>query len=168
MARKKEARKVIKAEPVAGPAADGVDDLEILNPERPVTIAGRDLVLREYGFIEGLRLAELYAPFVDDLYEQLAAGGVVPTLDEIVDLIGRHHTDIVKLVAISADVEEAWVMGLSDRDGMNLLYVWWVVNSHFFMRRVLDRLAAQRALARAVAGATSTPSSSSTDTGPAT
>lgn len=165
MARKKQP--VIKASPAASAAVAPASDLEVLHPERSATIAGRSVTVREYGFIEGLRLQTLFAPFADDLYAGLKSGGGAQ-LDEIIESVGRHADLIAELIAISADVEVEWVRGLDDADGSNLMFLWWTVNAPFFMRRVLGRLTTERVLAKARAGATSMPSSSSTDIAPQT
>ncbi|PKM31731.1 MAG: hypothetical protein CVV07_01050 [Gammaproteobacteria bacterium HGW-Gammaproteobacteria-11] len=155
---KRKPPKVITADPVAvAPAADGADDLAILHPDLSVKIAGRAIVMREYGFIEGLKLNPLYKPFVDDLHDQVVSGGV-PPLNEIVGIMANHTDSIEQLIAAAADVELDWVRGLNDKDGSELLYLWWTVNAPFFMRRVFDRIRADRAVAAARAGATSTPS----------
>jgi len=150
----------------AASAADaGAQDLAVLNPDAPAKIAGRQLVMREYGFIEGMRLQNLYAPFVNDLYQVMRDSPDVP-LHEVVELLGRHVDAVEELMAVAADVELDWVRGLADVDGMNLLYLWWNVNCPFFMRRVFDRRSAEVAVEKARAGAMSTPSSSSTGTAP--
>lgn len=163
MAKKKQ-DKIIKAEPAATPvAAGGADDLEILHPERSASIAGRAVTMREYAFIEGLKLHPLYQPFVDELHAVVVDSGV-PPLSQITGLLARHHESIKQLIAAAADVEVEWLNGLSDRDGSNLMYLWWAVNAPFFMRRVFDRIAADRAVAHHHAGEKSMPSLSSTDT----
>ena len=77
------ARKVVKPEK---PAEPGADDLQVLHPERSPIIAGRQVTVREYGFIEGLGLRPLAQPFLDELHER---GGDhrVPVLPEV----GRRH-----------------------------------------------------------------------------
>ena len=70
MARKKQADIVA---PASAPAEVGADDLEVLHPDRTATIAGRAVTMREYGFIEGLKLAPLYKGIVDDI-EQIMKG----------------------------------------------------------------------------------------------
>lgn len=160
MAKKRETSRVIKATPTQQSApADGADDLEILHPERSTTIAGRAITMREYGFVEGLKLAPLYGAFVDALQVKVLADGV-PPLHEILDLVAAHHETIVELVAIACDSPPDWVRGLNDQDGMNLLYLWWAVDAPFFMRRVFDRIAAAKVVEAVRAGAMSTQSSS--------
>lgn len=164
MARKKQA--VIKADSAAVAATgSGEDDLQILHPERLATIAGRQVVVREYGFVEGLRLQGQFLPFADDLYACMKDTRSAE-LNEIIELIGRHADLVTELIAISADVEVDWVRRLNDTDGSNLLFLWWAVNAPFFVRRVFGRLSADLALAAQRVGATSMPSSSSMDTAP--
>ncbi|MDF5999802.1 hypothetical protein P4050_15915 [Pseudomonas aeruginosa] len=70
-------RKVEREQP-PGPAAQGADDLQILHPEREIEVAGRKLTVREYGFVEGLRLRPMIQPLLDDLYA-ISQGAVLPT-----------------------------------------------------------------------------------------
>lgn len=37
-------------------SATGAEDLSVINPDRTIIIAGRDVVMREYGFFESLEL----------------------------------------------------------------------------------------------------------------
>lgn len=142
MARKRESKQ--------RPGAAGDDDLEVLHPERRATIAGREVTVREYGFVEGLRLQPLVEPIVADL--QTLLGGGVPTLEAVLAVLGRHADRVVALLAVAADVDEEWVAGLSQDDGHLLLMLWWGANGPFYLRA-----AAMRRLAAARAGATSTP-----------
>jgi hypothetical protein len=164
------ARKGSKPRREAGvpqPADAGADDLEILHPEREATIAGRRLVVREYGFIEGLRLRPLMQSLLDDLHQLLEQGGDAFTLEAIESVLGTHTDEVIELMAIAADVEPNWVATLNDQDGMHLLHLWWTVNGPFFVRRSIARLQAERvAAASRTAGATSTPPSSPADTEP--
>jgi hypothetical protein len=149
--------KAKKKAPVAATAAPGADDLAILNPNRDVKIAGRVITVREYGFIEGLALEPLIKPFVEDLYELMKDGRVVH-LPEITVLLADHGDLIVDLMAKSCDVEAEWIRELNDSDGRDLMFMWWAVCNAFFTKRVIDRLRAQKAAERLLAGETSTPS----------
>ena len=154
------ARKVVKPEK---PAEPGADDLQVLHPERSPIIAGRQVTVREYGFIEGLGLRPLAQPFLDDLHAQIGAGGV-PELEQILVILGKHHLAIQELVATAADVEPQWVAELDQDSGYRLLMTWWTVNGPFYMRSVLTRVVAEKAAAAVRAGRTSTPPSSPLDT----
>lgn len=133
-------------------ASPEADDLEVLHPERVATIAGREVTVREYGFVEGLRLQSLVGPIVADLEGLLGAG--LPSLEAVLELLGRHAEAVARLMAVAADVDEEWVNGLSQDDGYLLMMLWWGANGPFYLRRA----AMQRMAAAARAGATSMPS----------
>lgn len=155
------ARKAKGAKAAADPGGQaGADDLEIIHPERPAEIAGRKVVVREYGFIEGLKLRGTIQPLLNDLVQSFDQQRF--KLDEIEAVLGEHADLVVELVATAADVEPDWVRALDDRDGTYLLHLWWTVNGPFFVRRAISQVQAAR-VAAAVgnnAGATSTPPSS--------
>lgn len=131
----------------------GADDLEVLHPERLLTIAGREITVREYGFVEGLRLLRIAEPIIAGL--QGGMGSSVPAFESIMGVIAEHAGVAVQLMAAAADVEVEWIESLSQDDGQLLLMVWWSVNGPFYLRT-----AATRAVVAARAGATSTPPSS--------
>lgn len=149
-------------------AAEGADDLPVMHPNLVATLNGRQVTVREYGFVEGLQLQPLLQPFLDGLYE-LAKAGAVPPLDQIVVLVGRHIDVVLEAIAQSANIELAELQGLKDqREGRSLLMKWWTANGPFFYRCVLDRILAEREVARLRAGATSTPPSSAPATATST
>lgn len=131
----------IKAIPAPEP---GAEDLTVLHPDQTLMIAGRELTVREYRFIEGLRLQPLFEPFLNALYASLNDTDRVPELHQLVQIMGQHQEQIMELVAISAQVEPDWIEQLNDEDGMQLLYTWWAVNAGFFMRRIGSRLLLSR------------------------
>ncbi len=49
------------------PETAAADDLAILHPDRTLVLGGRTIVLREYGFFEGLDVADRAAGFIADL-----------------------------------------------------------------------------------------------------
>lgn len=128
----------------------GADDLEVLHPERLLTIAGREITVREYGFVEGLRLLPLAEPIIASLQGDMARG--VPTFDSVMGTIAEHADVAVQLMAIAAGVDVEWIESLGQNDGQALMMIWWSVNGPFYMRT-----AATRAAVAARAGATSTP-----------
>lgn len=135
-------------------------DLDVLHPERALTVGGRAVTVREYSFIEGLRIQQRVRPIVAGL-EAAAEGGDV-SMDVLDELVARHTDDVLALVAQACDQPVEWVRGLSDEDGQALLLAWWGVCSRFFIRRLVMRRAWQAA--QQPAGATSTPASSTTAT----
>jgi hypothetical protein len=152
------ARKVDPDQPLkkaAAKPAPGDDDLEILHPEREPTIAGRQLVVREYGFVEGLKLRPLYAPMVETLKPVLAEGEL-NALEDVLDLLAEHADRLPELMAKACDQPTEWVAGLGHEDGHHLLLVWWGVNGPFFVRSAVGQLLNERLRAARCAGVTST------------
>ena len=135
------------------PAA--IDELDVLHPERSMIIAGRAVTVREYGFIEGLRLRPVYKAFADELYAVFVDHA--PEFEAVLDIVARHVDAITELCAVAADVEPDWVRSLSSDDGELLLMLWWGANAGFFIHRLGTRLAVARATAQRSAGANSTP-----------
>lgn len=141
----------------------GHDDLEVLHPERRLIIAGRQITVREYGFVEGLRLQPLAEPLIEDLRAHLEEGRSW-NVEAVHSLLGRHADAVLRLMAVAADVESEWIDSLDQDAGAALMFLWWTVNGPFYMRCAIVRARAAQALAAQRAGATSTPPSS----GPAT
>lgn len=145
-------------------AAEGADDLNVLHPNLEATLNGRQVVVREYGFIQGLKLQAELQPFLDGLYA-LTVAGTMPAMHEIIALIGTHTDLITRAMAISIDVDPQELLTLSDQqEGNTLLMKWWIVNGPFAWRCVRDRIMGERALANRLAGQTFTPASSGADT----
>lgn len=170
MARKVNPGAPAPAAQAAAPSQDGADDLAILHPEREATIAGERIVMREYGFVEGLRLQPLVQPILDGLADTALRDGHLD-VGSAARIFAMHDDAIVTLIARACDRDEDWVRNLNDADGQALLFLWWEANLGFFVRRVGQVLTA-RAIdavrkASESAGATSTPPSSPTGTTPA-
>lgn len=149
------ARKIPKPEP-AGAAAPQEDaaaarnarQRNVLHPERSRKIAGRLVEMREYGYIEGMRVQAAAALFLDELFALFPREGLPPTDDAINDLLARHITVVHWMMAQAMtpwddDLEafgEAvkentrWVGRLDHEQGEALKNVWWTVNAGFFFR----------------------------------
>lgn len=158
--------------PAAPQGAAGANDLEILQPDRVVTIAGQVITVHEYRFFEGLRIRALSAGFFNDLYALFKVGGAAPSFDDVTDLLVDHEDAVVAMVAQASDCDPEWIRGLDDQDGDALMVAWWLTNAGFFIRRVMRR-AAEAHLAKRPnpsAGPASSTSSSPPDTsaGPTT
>lgn len=154
MARKIERKKTSRPE-------EGRDDLGILHPELTLTVAGREITVREYGLVEGLRLRATLKPFTADLQAIFDRGEAL--VEDVMDVIATHFPLLRSAIAQSANVELDWIDGLGDADGDLLLNAWWGVCGPFFFRQVLRRKV-ERMRHQALAGQTSTPSLSMPDT----
>ena len=151
------------------PAPDaGAEDLDILHPERSFQLAGRAITMREYGFVEGLRLMPLLEPIIHDLRRIMEGEQPLPGIEQVPAVLGDHAEALVELMAIAADLEPDWIAALKADDGHELLWWWWLVNGPFCVRSASKRAQLAREVAAQTkalrAGATSTPPSSPTAT----
>lgn len=149
--------------------APGADDLAIIHPDVTETIAGRRVTLREYGFVEGLRVRAAMRPFTADLGTVFADGGEA-LVEDVLDLLGAHadlvQCAIAQSIAVpgepASEDDLAWVQSLGDADGDLLVNLWWGVCGLFFVRQIMRRTA-ERARRATFVGATSTAPSPAPD-----
>lgn len=144
----------------AADATSADDDLDILHPQRTITVGGREVCVREYGMVEGLRLRPLHAPLVVALTEA-SASGTAGDYESVLDVLAEHADALVALIAAAADVDADFVRGLRGADADLLVLTWWSVNRDFFSLAVVRRLAARRVAAPD--GPTSTSASLDSD-----
>lgn len=143
---------------------ESADDLSILHPDRTLEIANKILTVREYSFVQGLRLRPMIAPLLDSLVGTLSKDA---GLEDILDVLAKNHETVLFLMAESIDEPVEWFETLSEEDGNLLLITWWTVNAPFLMRSVINRRMAKLASKKArLAGETSTQSSSLAGTTP--
>lgn len=151
--------------------ADG-SDLAILYPDVTLEIAGRTLTVREYRFIDGLRVRAKGKPLADDLQGMIDGGAVADaTVEDYLDMLARHDVLVRQLIVDSIEgVDADWIEALDEDDGRMLMVTWWGVCGRFFVRNAI-RKAAERALAavaRQQVGSTSSPRSQPVAMAPAT
>lgn len=128
MARKVETK---AAAPTAEPSS-AVDDLAVLKPEVTLTVAGRKVTVREYGFWEGLEVAHRGAAFIADMLAMCADGTL--RYAAVRRLFGVHQEIVQEIAAQAADVEREWVAGLKGAEAERFLSTWFTVNASFFVR----------------------------------
>lgn len=129
--------------PKKAPEQRGEDDLAVLFPDRQATIAGVAVTMREYRWVEGMRLQMLLAPIVERLAD-LAEQGSLADAAAHESLFADASDVLPLLISTACDQPLEWVESLSDRDGRNLRLLWWAVNLPFFVPRVSDRLLARQ------------------------
>lgn len=159
-----------KIDQATKPAKDATgDELEILVPERDIEIAGVAITVREYSFIEGLKLRSKMQPLIDALYKSITATAM-PELEDIIIILSEQNELVVELVAQSANVAVSWIEELGQEDGYRLMLTWWAVNGPFFVSTAVQRVHAAMAVkarqlqSKAQAGHKSGHSSSLTGT----
>ncbi len=161
------AQKVARKKSATKKAAD---DMSVLQPDRRITVAGRDLVMREYGFFDSLELLPLLEPILQDLEEQVKDGAPWPGFDSVPSFLGNHAKVLVHLIAQAASVDLEWMRGLTADQGYELVWWWWIVNGPFCKRCATKRLVTAHVMAeqarRQAAGQTPSATSSPPATAP--
>ncbi|EPE7212183.1 DUF6631 family protein [Pseudomonas aeruginosa] len=147
------------AKPKAKTAApDG--SLEVLFPDRQLTVGGVEVTVRELSFSEQLRHNHLLAPLGDSLAAIPPQKMDSPeSINVIFDALALHADALRELIAISCGQSMDWVDTLPPAEGEALVLTWWEVNSGFFVRRLWRPRLLEMALAAQRSGAESSPTS---------
>jgi hypothetical protein len=121
------------------------NDLEILLPDITLQLQGKPVTVREYSFVQGLRVDAMAKPFFDDLSRIFLEGDPLKDSDRAELILDELQALMTQLLALSTGESAEWVEGLGDLDGQTLLMTWWTVNRDFFVRRLAKQQAARRA-----------------------
>lgn len=154
------AQKIAHTPPATEPPA--AEALAQLHPDRSLTLGGRAVTIREYGFFEGLDVADRAAAFIDDLIVASEAGTL--RYVQVRRLFGRHRAVIAVIAAQAADIEVDWLLALPEDELELYMATWFAVNAAFFVREVLVQLREVHVLA---ASTSAGPTSSSVSPPPA-
>lgn len=119
------------------PAAADDASLEVLLPDRQVTIGGRALVVRELRFEEQLRHNHLLVPIATAL-SALSRSTLegAESINAVYDVLAANVDGLRELMALSCGHPQEWIAQLPPAEGEALLLTWWTVNSGFFVRRL--------------------------------
>jgi len=144
-------------------------DLQVLYPDREVTIAGEALTVREFRYREGLEVAVLARPFLFSLRALFMAPDDEFTDEAFLALVEENPDVWLALVAKACGRDIEWVANLPNAEAMKLQNIFWEVNGPFFMRRLVWGAAfVAGARARRSRSRKSSPSSSGPDSEPIT
>lgn len=121
------------------------DELEILAPDRQITLRGEALTVREFYFFEGIELTRIAAPILAEMSALFRSDREVE-LSDLEDLLIRHTEPMLILMARSIGKPVEWLKSpeVGDAEGHLLLSTFWTVNSHFFVHRLMMSLAARQ------------------------
>ena len=137
--------------------------LGVLHPEGAIELRGRTVEVREYGYIEGLKVQATCQAFLDGLYALVARTEAPPSADLMRRLLKNHAITLQWLMAqaitpVNDDLQAfadavrdnaRWIETLNDIEGDALTTLWWGVNQGFFTRRLRELTVAARAAAAA-------------------
>ncbi|TAA45642.1 DUF6631 family protein [Pseudoxanthomonas winnipegensis] len=153
------ARKVER--PAPSPAVGAGDSLVELHPNITITVAGRAVTVREYGFFEGLEVAARCPGFIASLGGMCAAGTLAYA--RVRRLFGLHRTEVINAAAVSTGQDPEWIERLDGADAELLMSTWFGVTGSFFVHEAVQELVElqPRPLASTtpISGTASSPSS---------
>lgn len=125
------------------------EQVEVLAPDLSITIAGREITMREPSWLEAIELEARLAPVIEDLRKMTdgADADADVFLQATLQITLTHTELLLDVIARLAGVTREWMETLSDTEGQTLMLLFWKVNAHFFGRRLglARRLAAKSA-----------------------
>lgn len=127
-------------------------EIDILYPDRVLTLAGEQITVRELAFAQTLRLEAAMAPLIQAFVELPTEEAGESAAGQFAELFGAHAHAWIGFMALACGKPREWVEQLSDADGTTLSMTVWGVNSAFFTRRVLTQMVTRHAATTAVSG----------------
>ena len=122
----------------------GGSEIDILYPDRVLTVGGEIVTVRELAFAQTLRLEAAMGPLIRAFIE--LPEGDEPITARFEALFGEHAQAWMGFMATACDKPRDWVEQLSDADGRVLSMTVWSVNAAFFTQRVLSGMITRQSL----------------------
>lgn len=114
------------------------DELNILIPDRTLTICGVQVTVHEYTLAEQLQHRQQLKAISEGFMGAMnAKPDAEVSIDELYDVLGANWDAVLQAVAVSCGRSVEWVAGLTGDDSESLLLIWWGVNAAFFTRNAI-------------------------------
>ena len=136
--------------PLPSPAGDGTldpaEDLEVLFPDREVTVRDPDsgepvtLTVRELRYLDSLEIFVVARPFLARLADATGGGSDV-SLAAVQGALAEHAETWLAILSRATGRDAPWLARLSVRDGDALALALWTANADFFCRALLGEVA---------------------------
>lgn len=139
-------------------------DLEVLFPDREVTLAGKTFTMKELRFAQQLQYHHLLQPIIKGFDQVDLDASIEDSANNVLDILSLEYESVIQLMAICSGQSVSWIKSLPSAEGEELLLFWWAVNSRFFIRRQLRKAQLKVQLANQTIGETSSPPLSKQDT----
>ncbi|MBI0114207.1 MULTISPECIES: DUF6631 family protein [unclassified Gilliamella] len=124
------------------------NDLEVLMPNREITLAGEIITVREYSFKDALTIGREIDQFAALIVNEMNGSNKI-TIEQADMLIMNNLELVYSLISTSIQKPISFIEALSYENGLQLLDWWWVVNSGFFMNAVTRKIIRQNAAKQA-------------------
>lgn len=121
------------------------NDLEVLIPNREITLAGEIITVREYSFKDALTIGNDIDQFVALIVNEMNGTNKI-TIEQADTIIFNNLELVYSLISTSIQKPISFIEALSYENGLQLLDWWWVVNSGFFMNAVTRKIIRQNAV----------------------
>jgi Family of unknown function (DUF6631) len=112
------------------------DQLNIMFPDRDIQLSGEPFTVREFSYIESIKLASKSVGLINSLAGILSDQSTVK-LSDVETAIADNIEDWIFLLAASIGEEPDFVAQLDDKAGTVLSMAFWEVNGPFLLRRVM-------------------------------
>lgn len=134
------------------------DDLEVLHPERMLTLGGETIEVREFSFLQEMDALPIAQPIIRDLAKAFG-GEESPGFSDVEQIFYRNREGFVRLLELATCKSTEWMEKLAGGEAQMLAMTFWSVNRRFFISRVVARtIEASPDLAKALSiSETSTP-----------
>jgi hypothetical protein len=116
------------------------EEAEILFPDADIVIGGETITVREFGFIEAMKVEPIAWPIIEALAD-IGTDWESVDFRQVMMVFADNAEAFVQLIAASTGKSPEWVAELNDRDGNAIANTFWRVNQGFFVRRLLVLLA---------------------------
>ena len=114
-------------------AAQAAEDLKVIFPDSTIMIAGENIVVSEYSFIKWLELKVHCGDVIESLAELLTEHDEIQP-DSLLEFFEIQFQEIEFLIRESINRDFEFLETLSDAEMQKLIFTWWRVNQHFFLR----------------------------------
>ena len=114
-------------------AAKAAEDLNVIFPDSTIMIAGENIVVSEYSFIKWLELKVHCGDVIESLAELLTEHDEIQP-DSLLEFFEIQFQEIEFLIRESINRDFEFLETLSDAEMQKLIFTWWRVNQHFFLR----------------------------------
>lgn len=123
-------------QPTTTAEQSAADELNVLFPDQRLEIGGKSIEVREYTLLQQMQYRDKFEPFIQSLRALLSSNEEL-TFDAVQACIAKHYDDVFTLIGIATGESQSFIQNLKGEDADALLAAWWVVNSDFFVKRVV-------------------------------